>query len=268
MNSADRLLGILRLFSVDKPVWTVEETARAIDVSVSQTYRYINSLVKACMLESVAGGGFVLGSAFVEYDRQIRLCDPMLRAARPIMLELARAAPDTATVLLCRRYHDRVMCVHQEVGRAPQAAVGYERGRPMPILRGAASKAILAHLTVRMLRSIYAEHRNETAAAGLGADWPEFRAALSVIRRQGHAETFAEIDAGRVGLAVPIFEGRAGVIGSLGFALSEEGVDDNLLRHLAAVAAIAARNIETSMEDAAANDIMPGPAMARFAAAS
>lgn len=251
MNSADRLLGILSLFSVDKPAWTVEETARAINVSVSQTYRYINSLVKACMLEPAAGGAFVLGSAFVEYDRQIRLCDPMLQAARPVMLELARLAPDTATVLLCRRYHDRVMCVHQEVGYAPQAPVGYERGRPMPILRGAASKAILAHLTVRMLRRIFQDHQNETAAAGLGADWEEFRAALAAIRRQGYAVTSAEIDEGRIGLAAPIFEGKEGVIGSVGFALAQEGCDSDLLRRLSTFAVAAARNIEASMQVAA-----------------
>lgn len=247
MNSGDRLLGILRLFSPEKPIVTVEDVARAMTVSVSQAYRYINSLVAAGMLEPLSGGGFVLGPAFIEYDRQIRLCDPMLQVARPIMADLTRIAPDTATVLLCRRYHDRVMCVHQEVGGAPQAPVSYERGRPMPLVRGAASKVILAHLPVRTLRRIFAAYQDEIAAAGLGADWAEFRAALTAIRRQGHAVTFAEVDAGRVGLAVPVFEEDGQVIGSLGFALADEGCSPALLQHLTAFATAAARSIETSM---------------------
>ena len=118
VNSADRLLGILRLFTVAKPVWTVEDAAKELGVSLSQTYRYFNSLVKAGLLDSAVGVAcFTLGPAFLEYDRQIRLCDPMLTAARQVMEEIAQHAPEAATVLLCRRYHDRVICVHQVVGQ-------------------------------------------------------------------------------------------------------------------------------------------------------
>ena len=248
MNSADRLLSVLDLFTVDKPRWTVDEAARRLGVSVSQTYRYVKSLVKAGLLDPAGGaGGFVLGPAFIAYDRQIQLCDPMLQAARPIMRRLAGQGPDGATVLLCRLYHERVMCVHQVVGRAPQAALGYQRGLPMPMLRGASSKIILAHLGPRTARRLYDDHADEAAEAGLGASWDEFRAALARIRRAGTVVSVSEIDPQRIGLAAPVFDQGGAVIGSLSFALPAELADQHLLAALTPPTVAAARAIEMAM---------------------
>ena len=45
--------------------------------------------------------------------------------------------------MLCRLYRNQVMCVHQETTPVPpDFAIGYERGRPLPLYRGAASKII------------------------------------------------------------------------------------------------------------------------------
>ncbi len=248
MNSADRLLGILRLFTVAKPVWTVEDAAKELGVSLSQTYRYFNSLVKAGLLDSAVGVAcFTLGPAFLEYDRQIRLCDPMLTAARQIMDEIARHAPEAATVLLCRRYHDRVMCVHQVVGPAAPTAVPYQRGRPMPILHGAASKAILAHLSSRHLKRLFRDHQDEIAKAGLGTSWEGFRNGLGRIRRQGYAHSVAEVEPGGAGISAPVFDEKGVVMGSLGFALPADGMTDSLVRRLAALSAAAAQEIQAAM---------------------
>jgi DNA-binding IclR family transcriptional regulator len=248
LNSADRLLSILRLFTVAKPEWTVEDAARQIGVSLSQTYRYFNSLVKAGLLDSSAGPGlFSLGPAFLEYDRQIRLCDPMLRAARPIMQDLADQAPPTATILLCRRYQDLVMCVAQVVGRAPQAPVGYERGRPMRMLHGASSKVVLAHLPGRNLRRVYNSHQEEIAGMGLGGRWEEFRAQMAEIRKRGYCHSVAEVDPGRTGIAAAVFDAKGGVLGSVGMALLGEPLDEAARRRLTMLCVAAARDIEFAM---------------------
>ena len=253
MNSVDRALGLLKLFSVDKPVWTAEAAARELGVSVSQAYRYLNSLAKAGLVDPAWGmAGFLLGPAITEYDRLIQACDPMLQAARPIMEDLSAQGPGSATVLLCRRHRDLVMCVSQVVGRAPQAPISYERGRPMPMLRGASSKVILANLPARAAKRFYAEHGAEARAAGMGADWTEFSAGLQRIRRQGHAVSMGEIDPGRVGLAAPIFDVRGGVVGSIGFALPAAEADDRQIRWLTPLIIAAARAIEAAMSPAAA----------------
>ena len=106
-------------------------------------------------------------------------------------------AAEGSTVLLCRLFHDRVMCVHQVMGRGPQEPVSYERGRLMPLYRGATSKIILAHLPPRTLKALFAHDAAEIAEAGLGAGWDEFRRGLAAIRRAGVTVSHGEIDAGR-----------------------------------------------------------------------
>jgi DNA-binding IclR family transcriptional regulator len=247
MTSADRLLGILELFSIDKPIWTVEEAAQKIGVSISTTYRYFNALTRSGLISPVRTGSYTLGPAIIEYDRQIQLSDPMLQAARPVMIELLEFDPEGSIVLMSRLYHSRVMCVEQMRGRGPQKPVAYERGRPMPMFRGATSKIILAHLPGRRLRQLFQLHAKEIAEAGLGRDFEQFKAEMARLRRAGACITGSELDSGRVGVAAPIFDPDKAIQGSLSFVLPDDRADERHLNRLAALTQIAARDIETAM---------------------
>ena len=179
------MLAVLELFTVDAPEWTVEATAAALRVSAPTAYRYFKQLTRAGLISPVTGASYTLGPAIIQMDRRIQICDPMLNAARGVMVDLIRYAAESSTVLLCRLFHDRVMCVHQVMGRGPQVPVSYERGRLMPLFRGATSKIILAHLPSRTVKSLFDHHAAEIAEAGLGATLPAFRSHLAAIRRAG-----------------------------------------------------------------------------------
>src|SRR5215469_9247509 len=263
-GSGDRLLGVLALFTADIPQWTVEAAAEVLGVSVPTTYRYFKKLTKAGLISPVSGAGYTLGPAIIQMDRQIQISDPMLNAARGVMISLAREAGDGATILLCRLFHDRVMCVHQIMGRGPQAPVSYERGRLMPLLRGATSKIILAHLRSRTLKALFAREAAEIAAAGLGASWEEFRRGLAAIRRAGVCVSHGEIDAGRVGIAAPVFDRERTVLGSLSVALGEAHADASLVRRLAPLTTKGAREIERTMNSGSAST-QPSPARVKLA---
>jgi DNA-binding IclR family transcriptional regulator len=150
-----------------------------------------------------------------------------------------------------------VMCVHQVFGRGPQEPVSYERGRPMPLFRGATSKIILAHLAPRTLKSLFEANRSEIAEAGFGPDWEAFRSSLASIRRAGFVVTRGEIDRGRVGIAVPIFDSERAILGSLSFALSASRSGAALIDRLAPLLATAARKIETGMNQETASRLSP-----------
>src|SRR5436853_1218302 len=136
-SSGDRLLAVLGLFTVEQPQWTVDDAARKLGVSGPTAYRYFKRLTGAGLISPVSGASYTLGPAIIQMDRQIQVSDPMLRAARGVMHELIQHALEGSTTLLCRLFHDRVMCVHQVFGRGLQEPVAYERGRPMPLFRGA-----------------------------------------------------------------------------------------------------------------------------------
>ena len=71
------------------------------------------------------------------------------------------------------------MCVAAAAAGAPSVTTSYERGRPMPLVAGATSKAILAQLPPRRLTRLLACDQGSAGAAGL-------RATLAAIRKRGH----------------------------------------------------------------------------------
>jgi DNA-binding IclR family transcriptional regulator len=249
-SSGDRMLAVLGLFTIDRSEWTVDDAAEELGVSATTAYRYFKRLTNAGLLSPVSRASYVLGPAIVQMDRQIQICDPMLRAARAVMDDLVQYAADGSILLLSRLFHDRVMCV-QAVGRRREESVRQERGRLMPLFRGATSKVILAHLPPRTLRSLFARNAVAIAEAGLGDTWDAFRQQLAVLRREGVAVARGELDPGRACIAAPIFEGHS-ILGSLSFILPVERTDDTLLGRLAPLTVAGTREIERAMSAQAA----------------
>lgn len=136
LTSQDRLLRVLGLFSLDRSEWTVEEAAQEQNLAISTAYRYFKSLSDAGLIVAYSTGRYVLGPAIIQYDRLMRLLDPLITTARTIMAEQVESLPPQHIMLLCRLYRKQVMCVHQEFIERPDFAVSYERGRPMPLFRG------------------------------------------------------------------------------------------------------------------------------------
>ena len=221
MSSSDRMLALLSLFSLERSELTVEEAAELLGSSLRTTYRYVRSLSLAGLLAPAPGGRHVLGPTAVELDWLIRNTDALTLAAGPTMAALAEAAPVPAVILLCRLYDNQVMCISQHPAGAPPFASSYQRGRPMPLFRGAASKAILACLPRRTVRRLHAQHLDDMAASGLGVTLAEVQASLSSIREAGICSTSGELDAGLTGLAAAIPASAVSPIGSLAVVVAD-----------------------------------------------
>jgi DNA-binding IclR family transcriptional regulator len=262
-SSGDRLLSVLGLFTVEQPQWTVDDAARQLGVSGPTAYRYFKRLTGAGLISPVSGASYTLGPAIIQMDRQIQVSDPMLRAARGVMQTLIPRGGDGSALLLCRLFHDRVMCVHQVLGRGPQEPVSYERGRLMPLFRGATSKIILAHLPARTLKSMFEQNAAEIAQAGFGKSWDELRSSLAAIRRAGVVVTRGEIDPGRVGIGAPLFDRDRNILGSLSFALTAGRADNALIGRLTPLLIAGAREIERLMNEEPASQ--PSSARLRVA---
>lgn len=230
-TTSDKVLGVLDLFLGERGDWTVEDAAATLGLSVTTTYRYFKSLVRSGLINAFVPGRYVLGPAVVQLDRQMRLHDPLLSVARPVMDRLAAEVGKQAAVILARLYHDGVMCVHEARGGAAGFAISYERGRLMPITRGASSKVILANLSPRMLRSLQ-EPKGDNAPAKVELSAAQ-REELRAIRSRGVAITEAELDVGMRGVAVPIFQPDRTVDGSLSLVVPQSrGATDKLIEQL------------------------------------
>lgn len=253
LSSVDRLLSIPRLFTEDRPVWTVEEVATELQLSISSAYRYFQSLLKFEYLDEVPGHGYCLGPAFIAFDRTIKVTDPLAKVAVPILADLAQVLEEGTDLILCQVYRKKVMCIHHEsIGLTP-AGTSYERGRPMPFYRGATSKVILAHLPWRLQKREYENNREPIASAGMGNDWKSFSAGLRDIRKKGYCISHGEVDPGLIGIAAPIFSPDGQVRHSLSIVapdhLANSPVEDRLTINIVAAAARISERLPTPKEN-------------------
>jgi DNA-binding IclR family transcriptional regulator len=245
------VLEVLQLFTMDAPEWSIDAAAQKLGLTQSTAYVYFRDLVEAALLVKSRTGFYSMGPAVIVYDRLTRKTDPLIARAQPLMRDLIASSGVEGVALLCRLFRMTVLCVAQEVTGNADFAVSYERGRPMPLFRGAASKAILAHVERRKLRRYFHEFSADIAQAELGRNWAEFKASLRRIRAASFCITRGELDVGAVGISAPVFSSEGEILGSLSLVVSERALrrSEGQLDELGAKVAAAARLLSSALKN-------------------
>ncbi|MDB5727536.1 MAG: HTH-type transcriptional regulator KipR [Noviherbaspirillum sp.] len=215
-SSLAKMISVLDVIEASSDGLTFEEMLEAMKLSRSTLYRYLKVLSEAGLIVSLPNFGYTLGPRVAELDLKMRTQDPLIAASVPVMTELARTVP--GVVLLCRKYRDKVLCVHQE-GSSPAFRSGYERGQDRPLFRGAASRIILAYTEARAIARLYAERGEEFAQAQLGNSLDEVKTRLAQIRQAGYDRSTAQVTPGVTGIAAPLFDSKGTITGSLSVTL-------------------------------------------------
>lgn len=219
VNTLSKTLALIDLFTAERMAWTADEMAEELGYTRPTTYRYIRELVAAGFVVRFGDGYYTLGPRSVELDFLIRQADPFLVAGVPVCRDLSRQTG--SDINLFEIYGDRIVTVHQESG-ADALPLSFGRGRPLPLLRGAGSKVIVAQLPRARLVRIYELNKCD-AEKCLGArDFNEFRAAMSAIKKAGYAISEGELDSDYVGIAVPVFTSDGLVLGCIVAALTKQ----------------------------------------------
>ncbi len=219
MNTLSRTLAILDLFTAERMIWTADEMAERLGYTRPTTYRYIRELVSAGFVMRFGDGSYSLGPRSVELDFLIRQADPFLVAGVPIIRDLSQQTGND--INLFELYGDRIVTVHQQSG-IDALPLSFGRGRPLPLLRGAGSKVIVAHLPRARLKRIF-ELNADDARTYLGAnDFNAFRASMAAIRKAGFATSQGELDPGYSGIAVPVFTSDEEILGCIVIALTHQ----------------------------------------------
>lgn len=223
MSSLDKMLRILGLFAEERTGIGIDDVMALSQASRATAYRYLQALTEAGLLAPATGGTYGIGPRVIELDHLMRMTDPLLTQAAGPMRKLS--AELHANVMLCSYYGDKVMCVDL-VWPDRTVEQAYERGRPMPMFKGAMAKTILAHLPPYHLRNIQNWHAEAIEAAGLGGNWKEFRATMARLRKAGVVVTRSEVVMGLVGLGAPLLAADQRILGSLVLAIPERRYDD------------------------------------------
>lgn len=249
------MLGVLRLITPENPTLLPEQVCAAFECGISTAYRYIRELVAAGLLVRLPGG-YALGPRIIQLDLQMRSTDPMLHHGRDLMLELVRQTG--LSTLLSELYDDMVITLHEESGQG-MAALGFGRGRAMPLHRGATSRVILAYLPPRPMRRTY----DRIAATQQGASelpsWKEFVKEMRTLRTHGYCLTRGQVEGGKSGLAAPILDEEGRVLGSITVVGDDQKFDMFNEPHLARLVCAAAASLTTRIATAPQGDPVPVP---------
>ncbi|MBD1548345.1 IclR family transcriptional regulator [Roseibium aggregatum] len=202
-GSGERLFAILDLFTEDRLEWTPQEIMTELGYTRPTLYRYLRTLKDAGFLTSLPGRGFTLGPRVVELDFLVRRSDPVVEIGRDQVEALASRYPCSS--LLVRYYGKKLLCVHSACS-IPDPRSSYPRGRPMPLARGAISRAILANLPRRQQKPIITGALEDFAEIGIGSSVEDVLDSLRAIRRRGYSIAHGEVTPGVVGIAAPVFD--------------------------------------------------------------
>lgn len=229
-SSLEKMLEILDLFDdASHRRWTPEDMMERLSCPRSTLYRHLRVLTNAGLVTSLPDVGYTLGPRIAELDYEMRSSDPLIVNGRPLLQVLVQEIAGIG--LLCRYYKNRVLCVHQEASaNASGIQSGYERGRAMPLVFGATSRVILAHLRLPQLRQIYELQAREFSRSGGDHSFEDLQQSLRQIRKQGYCSSRGEVTPGLIGIAAPVFDSENTVIGSLTMTVAEAGTNDRRLR--------------------------------------
>ena len=223
MSGFQRYKKILDLFSEERSSWTVIEISKSLKTPSSTIYRIVREMVTAEFLESASGSYFRLGPAFIKFNRIINFSDPLVRAGQPFLKKLANENPITSVNVLARLYGNNVMCVADYKSPTFKKNTSYQRGKLMPLIYGATSRAIIMQITGKRLENLINLEKFKS-----DEDKTNFLKELKSDRKKGYCFTEGQVDKGLIGFAVSISNKKLGIVASLSSIFN---LDDFLLEH-------------------------------------
>lgn len=217
-TSPDRALSIIDLFSPDRSSWTVEEAARELKLSESTAYRYFRSLSASGLIFSVRPGQYLLGPGIIQYERRLRISDPLSRHSRPVLRGLVAHYSMPGVVFISRIFRQHVMSMFEtQLSKVPMD-ISYDRGRPMPLFAGAPALVILAYMPIRTVQRMFTV-RPERAAPGTDIEeWLQLKRQMRRIRQVGYCMDRSQIDSGISYISVALGGQSNDIVGSLTLA--------------------------------------------------
>lgn len=245
-NSLERMLAVLNLFAEPHLEWTSEEMMVELGYSRPTLYRYIRTLRQNGLLVSLNSATFTLGPKVVEMDFLMRRSDLLVLEAKPVLQALTVRYPCTAFV--SRWYRTKVLCV-ESASSSSDLVSSYPRGRPMPLGRGATSRAILAFLPARQAEPLIEANLAEFQAAGFGETVKEILPQLRAIRKAGVAVAWGEVTEGVVGFASPIFDAGRTPIASLSLIFDARMAQGDIEAQIGETVRVAAADLSARLSD-------------------
>ena len=206
-TTLERACDVLRLFTPQKPRWTISELARHLNVPKSGVFRLVKTFERRHFLQSAddsyeyeLGPGIweLTGTAFGKRERLIEKASPYLRDLN-----------NTTGLLVSLRVleNEQMIIVDRVEGKDPVKVI-VPVGTHQPLNHGAPGKLLLAYhypTDSAQLRELILQGKITKLTEQTLIDPRCLKDELNKIRRLGYATSDGEAIRGTIGIAVPVW---------------------------------------------------------------
>lgn len=233
IESLERATRILGLFSSDVPEWSVSDACRELGLPKTTTWEYMQSLADLGLLRRTSRGRFRLGWRAFQLGLRARMTSDISGPARVEMSRLVETFNET--VQLASRYRGEVVYLEKISPRAGVHVNLTRVGERLPAHCTAAGKALLAHLPLAELRTIYANSELPALTQNSIRFLSQLEADLAKVLQRGYALEVGETVEGMCCVAAPVRNENGEVAWALSLSFLEYRIDTHLDTYSAAV---------------------------------
>lgn len=216
-KSFSKLFELVELLAQSHNGMTGKELSELSGIPVSTTFRMLKFLVDHDFLR-VDRGLYTLGVGFVRWGNVACKQNPLIKAARPVLEELAHQTMET--VHLAKLHGDKIIYIDKVEGRRP-IRMGSLIGKLNPLYCTGVGKAIFAFqapdVQLRLLGNIeYIAHTDTTIT-----DEPAMCRELELIRQRGYAIDDCEHEEWVYCIAAPVLDRNGECIAGISISGAE-----------------------------------------------
>jgi DNA-binding IclR family transcriptional regulator len=222
-TTLERACDVLRLFTPQKPRWTISELARHLNVPKSGVFRLVKTFERKHFLQSgddsyeyELGSGIweLTGTVFGKRERLVEKASPYLRDLNK-----------TTGLLVSLRVleNEQIVIVDRVEGKDPVKVI-VPVGTHQPLNHGAPGKLLLAYhypTNSMQLRELISRGKITRLTERTLMDPRRLEEELNKIRRLGHATSDGEAIRGTIGIAAPVWNSMGQVEAALALTAVE-----------------------------------------------
>ncbi len=198
-SSARKMLNVLFCFTAEKPLWTVAELCKELDVSTSTMYRHVALLREVGLLDAASNNAYRISTRILTLAAAAEQAGASLEGvALPVMTRIRDLTGET--VLISRRNKSFVYCVDRVESEKP-VRLQFDRGQPMSLHAGSMARVLLANMPPAERTAYLNGVRAEISEKNAALLTPE---SLEEVKANGYTQSFEEIDEGIWGAAAAI----------------------------------------------------------------
>jgi len=212
LQSTERTLQILNLFSEQQPELSLTDISRLLDVSKQVTLKSLNTLQKHGFLRRKQDTKkYLLGFQLIKLGNLAQQSFEIKSVAHPILVELSKEVGESVYLLVPDLPFFQAICIDSV--ESPQTVTSRFR-MATPLYAGSSKKVILAYLGEDYLNSMFNNLEITPLTKNTVTEKNILLNQLEEIRRNGYNVSYEETvyDAGAV--AAPIFD-LNGIAGSV-----------------------------------------------------